>query len=62
MTIVRIRREEMALVKAAGERVARRTHARFVVDQSRVEITEDDRPAKAGDEEAGDTEKPLDLR
>ena len=62
MTIVRIRREEMALVKAAGERVARRTHARFVVDQSRVEITEDKDPAKTDDEEAGDTEKPLDLR
>jgi hypothetical protein len=62
MTIVRIRREEMALVKAAGERVARRTHARFVVDQSRVEITEEERSAKADDEEVGDTEKPLDLR
>jgi hypothetical protein len=52
----------MALIKAAGERVARRTHARFVVDRNRVEITEDEKPAKTGDEELGDTKKPLDLR
>jgi hypothetical protein len=62
MTIVRIRREEMAVVRAAGERVARRTHSRFVVDQNRVEVTGEDKSVKTDEEEAGDSEKPLDLR
>jgi hypothetical protein len=62
MTIVKIRRKEMAVIKAAGERVARRTHARFVLDQNRVEVTEDDKSAQADDTDLGDTKKPLDLR
>jgi hypothetical protein len=52
MTIVKIRREEIALVKAAGERVARRTHSRFIVDQNRVEVTEENESDE--EEAAGD--------
>jgi hypothetical protein len=60
MTIVRIRREEIALVQAAGERVARRTHSRFVLDQKRVEVTEENEPNRP--DEGEDTKKPLELR
>lgn len=60
MTIVKTRREEIALVQAAGEHVARRTHFRFVLDQTRVEVTEenDSNPSDEGE----NTEKHLNLR
>jgi hypothetical protein len=60
MTIIKIRREEIALVKAAGERVARRTHSRFVLDQNRVEVTEEGNSANS--DEGNEVKKPLDLR
>jgi hypothetical protein len=39
--MVKIRREEMEMVKRAASRVERRSNSRFVIDESRVEVTED---------------------
>jgi hypothetical protein len=60
MTIIKIRREEIALVQAAGERLARRNHSRFVIDQNRVEVADDENSSKPDD--GSDSKKPLDLR
>jgi hypothetical protein len=39
MPVVKIRREEMNLVKEAAERKAQRTNSNFVIKQERVEIS-----------------------
>lgn len=52
MPAVKIRREEMEMVKQAATRVERRSNSRFVIDQNRVEVTEDERqPAIDTDED-----------
>lgn len=42
MPAVKIRREEMEMVKQAVTRVERRSNSRFVMDQNRIEVTEDE--------------------
>jgi|GEM_PF-2555342 hypothetical protein len=39
---VKIRRDEFEIVKAAVQRVERRNNSKFVMDQTRVEITDDE--------------------
>jgi hypothetical protein len=45
MPVVKIRREEMDLVKEAAERKAHRTNSTFVIRQERVEIARE-KPSK----------------
>jgi hypothetical protein len=53
---VKIRPEEMEIVKQAATRVERRSNSRFVIDQCRIEVTdEDDQPAET---KAGESESP----
>lgn len=42
MATVKIRRDEMEIVKEAASRIARRSNSRFVIDPSRVEIADKD--------------------
>ena len=39
---VKIRRDEFEIVKAAVQRVERRNNSKFVMDQTRIEITDDE--------------------
>ena len=41
MATVRIRQEEMQVLREAANRLERRSNSRFVLDQSRVEVSED---------------------
>jgi len=41
MAVVKIRRDEMEIVKEAASRIERRSNSRFVIDRSRVEISDD---------------------
>jgi len=61
MAIVKIRPKEMAAVKAAGERLARRTHSRFVVNEARIEVAEESEESGRSEDDR-EVEKPLDLR
>jgi ribosomal 50S subunit-recycling heat shock protein len=52
MPAIKIRREEMEIVKQAASRVERRSNSRFVIDQNKVEITDDEaRPATEAEED-----------
>jgi hypothetical protein len=42
VAILRVRRAELELVKAAGDRMARRTNSRFEVDEAKVVISDDE--------------------
>ena len=42
MPAVKIRRDEMEIVKQAALRVERRSNSRFVMDQDRVEVTDEE--------------------
>lgn len=57
MVAVKIRPEEMEIVKQAATRVERRSNSRFVIDQCRVQVTEDDDQG-AAETKAGDSESP----
>lgn len=46
MPVVKIRREEMDALVQAADRMAKRMNARFVLDQQRVEIVDDQAGAK----------------
>jgi hypothetical protein len=49
---VKIRRDELEIVKEAAIRVERRSNSRFVLDQKRVEVADEGSPpAKDSDEE-----------
>ena len=50
MPIVKIRRDEMEVVKEAAERLARRSNSRFVIDEARVEITDEGEGSSPTDE------------
>jgi hypothetical protein len=58
MPAVKIRREEFEIVKQAATRVERRSNSKFVIDQRRVEVTDDD-SQPAMDDEEGDSESPV---
>jgi hypothetical protein len=51
MPIVKIRRDEMEIVKQAAIRVERRSNAKFVMDQSRVEVTDEGCPPQVDTDE-----------
>jgi hypothetical protein len=40
--ILKVRRNELDLVKAAAERMARRTNSRVEIDATRVEVSDED--------------------
>jgi hypothetical protein len=42
MPVVKIRREELEMVKQAAMRLERRSNSKFVIDQNKVEVTDDD--------------------
>ena len=44
MAKVRIRRNEMNLIAGVADRMAKRMHARFVIDNERVEVVDDEQP------------------
>jgi hypothetical protein len=52
MLAVKIRREEMEMVKQAATRVERRSNSKFVIDQRRIEVTDDD-DQEAAESKAG---------
>jgi hypothetical protein len=54
MAAVKIRPEEMEIVKQAATRVERRSNSRFVIDQCRITVTEDSDQA-AAETEVGDS-------
>jgi len=58
MPVVKIRREELEIVKQAAMRIERRSNSRFVIDQSRVEVTDDERQS-AVDTEEKDSKPPV---
>ena len=39
---VKLRRDEFEIVKAAAQRIERRSNSTFVMDQSRVEVTDEE--------------------
>lgn len=51
---VKLRRDEFEIVKAAAQRVERRSNSTFVMDQSRVEVTDEEgeSPVESGGDEA----------
>jgi hypothetical protein len=42
MPAVKIRKDELEIVKAAALRMERRNNSRFIMDQTRIEITDQD--------------------
>ena len=56
MPAVKIRPDEMEIVKQAASRIERRSNSRFVIDRTRVEVTEEDRQPSPDVEE--DESKP----
>jgi hypothetical protein len=52
MPVVKIHRDEMEIVKEAASRVERRSNSRFVIDQTKLEVTDSERePAAEADDE-----------
>ncbi len=56
---IRVGRRELELVKSAADRMSRRTNSRIEIDESRLEVTEDDQdregPARVTKERALET-------
>lgn len=54
MPVVKIHRDEMEIVKEAASRVERRSNSRFVIDQTKLEVTDGEREpvAEADDEDS----------
>jgi hypothetical protein len=60
MPAIKIRRDEFEIVKAAADRVARRSNSKFVLDESLVQVTDEDTSSnEPKDAEEGDKESPL---
>lgn len=55
MLAVKIRQDEMEIVKQAATRVERRNNSRFIMDQARVEIADDKwQPSHEANEDESD--------
>lgn len=55
---VKIRKDEMEIVRQAVTRVERRSNSRFVMDQTRVEVTDDDPSPPALEDQEDDSTPP----
>ena len=58
MPAVKIRKDEMEIVRQAVTRVERRSNSRFVMDQTRVEVTDDNSPSPTLDDQEDDGNSP----
>lgn len=57
MLAVKIHRDEMEIVRQAVTRVERRSNSRFVMNQTRIEVT-DDSPSPALEDQEDDSKSP----